>query len=513
MVDNHKEHVFCQIAGRDTTVSHCELVQGQEGCFACGAPSRRCEECEKRPIAVPITGRCAVCLTQALKDEASIGKPKFQIGKQVSCQIQKRDILVTTCFRLQSLQGEFTDGECRRCKEPSYLCEEEGCERPVQIRQAGLCLTHAVQELGDGWKPLTENELAVLEVTTMHTDSVKKGHENGAVHEVHGATVGEHPYAHDPIVLRHLPDARAYVSTMRTVSNVSIRERFSTSFKRAQAILSLLEQEGIVGPKRALLPRLVLEHAHEADKRKEAVFSEEIVMQLMSQAEKLVREHGRAAIRFLIKQLHTSYPNAREIMRRLEEKKVIGPYVVPKTPRAILDNAVPLNCPSCKKSAPPARKKTGECRKCAEVRLLKKFVEDHRRFDAAIQKAKNYIRGRENIVTYREIRSMLRLDHRRTSAIIRALQKEGVLGNTRNGDTPPIKEINAHVPVSIEQQIDGLKRLIDVVGKTGDFGQMLQGVIETLETIKGGFVPLQAHKQCVQNILHALDATEVHVFP
>lgn len=136
---------YCQIVGREISAESCFQQQGHEGCFGCAAVTRRCEKCHDFFVDVPAVGLCSHCLRIELDVETSLGKPHFDVGFQVHCQIAGRSIDVEMCLATQGQEA------CHECKATSRMCEKCG-QRPSRFPQYGLCLICSVAEYGEGWE-------------------------------------------------------------------------------------------------------------------------------------------------------------------------------------------------------------------------------------------------------------------------------------------------------------------------------------------------------------------------
>jgi hypothetical protein len=58
----------CLVLGCNITARMCAVTQGQEACRGCGAPARRCEHCDIRPVRHARFGLCLSCTVNEFAD-------------------------------------------------------------------------------------------------------------------------------------------------------------------------------------------------------------------------------------------------------------------------------------------------------------------------------------------------------------------------------------------------------------------------------------------------------------
>lgn len=131
-----QSHVYCQMTGRDISTALCESTQGEDGCLGCGAPTRRCEKCDIKMVAVPIAGLCLTCLAI---ERAEALDAEREIPTRVQCQIMKRPISAAMCGSMQGQDG------CHGCSAPTRKCGVCN-ERPPHSAKYGLCIECIVAE-------------------------------------------------------------------------------------------------------------------------------------------------------------------------------------------------------------------------------------------------------------------------------------------------------------------------------------------------------------------------------
>lgn len=157
---NLGKHVFCQITGREISPESCLQTQGQEGCFGCASPVRKCEKCPENLVAVSATGTCSKCTIEEISYEKNPVPP--ELPAKVYCQMLKYDLSIKACEVTQGQQG------CKGCKVPCRVCET--CTKlPVAFTAYGLCFTCSLNEFGEGWTPEVVDRVAPKE----HAETVE----------------------------------------------------------------------------------------------------------------------------------------------------------------------------------------------------------------------------------------------------------------------------------------------------------------------------------------------------
>lgn len=216
---------FCQLVSREISSMQCLEMQGQEGCFGCGAPTRLCEECRMVPVDVPAVGFCSRCLVNKLRAETA-STQNIEPSTSVECQIVRRIIRIEMCLATQGQEG------CRNCLAPSRLCEK--CkERPCQIRQYGMCLRCSVEEFGDGWDLVQAmatlpdiNEISSAVQETSTTEAPVDGNS-------------------EEFLQAHIPKSLRLLARHQRLSVAFLSRRLKISETQAQIILSRCEKEGL----------------------------------------------------------------------------------------------------------------------------------------------------------------------------------------------------------------------------------------------------------------------------
>lgn len=162
--------VFCQIAGREISPESCLQTQGQEGCFGCASPIRKCEKCPENLVAVAATGTCSRCTAEEISYETNPVPREHQ--PKVYCQMLKYDVSIKACEVTQGQAG------CKGCKVSCRICET--CTTlPVVFPAYGLCFTCSVKEFGEGWTP----EVADRAAPKLHVEEeVPRDQSNGLRH-------------------------------------------------------------------------------------------------------------------------------------------------------------------------------------------------------------------------------------------------------------------------------------------------------------------------------------------
>lgn len=281
METSRKENrVFCQIATKDITWRNCLRTQGSKECFGCAAPSRRCELCWHNTVDVPAVGMCSSCLTKELEEEQEVGKT----NKRVRCALAKTSISLLTCGNMQDNKN------CKGCKESSRACEK--CRKnTVRFLRYGLCLSCAVSEFGEGWKPpekeksdKIEEKLAAKDTQiAMRPVEPSKPAENQDTKKQLCLGCGNNPVKIEKWRLcntcvskfrskrRHLlaqekkdsvDDLTEAVKEVILSYGIShpkvLQKHFNITGKKLKSIMDQLEKEGVVGPYRGRSEREIL---------------------------------------------------------------------------------------------------------------------------------------------------------------------------------------------------------------------------------------------------------------
>ena len=343
-----QERVYCQVVNLNITGLNCMQTQGLPACFACAAPSRVCEQCKKRPIAVSVAGICGVCLTQALCEERKKQKPIYQFGDRVYCQMVSKEINTSTCLNMQGAP------KCRDCPAHSRTCEQ--CHnRPVAIPRTGFCLHCIVQEYGEGWKPMSQNQLddalqesknetlsegahASISQEIKTTDlnpaqkdrktMIGKDRETDHQESVPPKQIKKQAKS-DPELIRQ---ARELVMKHEYASAIFLQTHLKVSYYQAQQLLDSLENERTVGPPEWTKARRVYLNAesHMNSSQPHAVSPEmytppkRTFTHMMSDVRTFILTTGETRIRIIREHLHMSGKHIPAIMQALEHEGILG---------------------------------------------------------------------------------------------------------------------------------------------------------------------------------------------
>ena len=476
--------VYCQIAGRDITVSQCQTTQGQEECFACAASSRMCEECGKRVVALAETGRCEVCLTIELKKEWYVTKPTFPLGTQVRCQqLDNREILTTTCFNMQGSE------ECWNCPALSRLCED--CrERPVRIRRAGRCLICAVKEFAPDWSPLEDAALQRI----LDEEAERESETPAFAQEIEE-------------ILDH--------GSLADVSDDTQVGQLAACWEMAESTLEeeLEMQETVERTEET--SHADAPHPLQDDSR---------VQELFPQVRQFVMARDDVSTNLIVKTFHTTAGRAAAMMEALESEGVVGRYPGGRMPRPVLVKQQP-EPPIASTTAPadtvaqqahtppvsvgqtciycgkPAAKGGGAglCKTCRRRLWGVSVIEDPVKRVPLLEQTRLYFEDRPSF-TSEGLRDHLHCGTDVLQALMQYLEREGYVSKTRPGgkprkvlapippaaapsDEPAQPEANttpAAVSFPIAEQLRCIRQLIAIIGSDGRFGKLLQSILRSL---------------------------------
>ncbi|MEK7519733.1 MAG: hypothetical protein AAB581_00600 [Patescibacteria group bacterium] len=118
-----KDGPYCQIAKNRISAKHCGKIQGQEGCFGCAAPTRRCESCEEHMVEIPEVGMCTQCCKRELAQEEREEK-------------KRKEPLEDPCKLCMKRPRRFKRSRlCLRCHHERYAAGDFSMSLPADVRK------------------------------------------------------------------------------------------------------------------------------------------------------------------------------------------------------------------------------------------------------------------------------------------------------------------------------------------------------------------------------------------